>query len=418
VTESVTVSVSESVRDIFVARQPIFDLESRLVGYELLYRPSFAAVAAGAGDDIGMTGMILVNSVLGIGLDELTGGVRAWVNFPRELLLKHDFDLLDPRDYVIELLETVSCDDETVAACRALRAKGFLLALDDFTAGEEYDPIVQLAQIVKIGVLGETEARLRATVARFAPSSVQLLAEKIEDKETYTLCRKLGFSLFQGFYFSHPETVRRKDLPAQMISIARLMNLVLDGNTRDSDLEREFRADPGLSFKLLKIVNSAAAGGNGIESVQHAVQMVGRTPLHRWLALLFASAAPRTDGVNQELVLAALERGRMCELLAQRSGRNAAAASLFLTGLLSTFDSILNVTMQELLQQVSVSAEVEAALLREEGPYTPYLALATSYARAQWQEAMELGTQMGLLEELTPCYMEASGWARDLLMQH
>ena len=405
--------------DVFVARQPIFDRERRLAGYELLHRPTYAAVAAGDGDSSEMTASIMVNGLLGIGFRQLTGGVRAWVNSGHESLLRRDFDLLDPHHYVIELLESVACDDETVEACRELRARGFTLALDDFVADvQQYGPIVRQAQIVKLSVLGEAEAQIRASVARLAVFPILLLAEKVEDKATYGLCRSLGFSLFQGNYFSRPETVSRKDLPGQLPAIARLMNLTLDADSRDNDIEREFRADPGLSVKLLKIVNSAAAGGNGIESIHHAIRLVGRLPLYRWLALLFASAAPRGDGVSQELVLAAMERGRFCELLAERSGRHGSSGSLFLTGLLSNFDTILGVPMPVLMQQVRVSADVEAALLNGSGPHAPYLALATNYAGGEWEEAIEQGSRMGLVDHLASSYAEASAWARDLMAHH
>jgi EAL and modified HD-GYP domain-containing signal transduction protein len=195
------------------------------------------------------------------------------------------------------------------------------------------------------------------------------------------------------------------------------MNRLMDGKTHDRELEQEFRADPGLSYKLLRIVNSAAAGGSGIESIQQAIRLVGRTALHRWLALMFASSTPRKTGVEAELVLSAIERARLCEMMAQRSGRSAAAASLFMTGLLSRFDAILGVTMTELLRSVKVAPEVEAALLREEGPYTPFLTLATSYAGGDWVQAIELGGQMGLLEQMPEWAAEASAWARNILQR-
>ncbi|MBA4070831.1 MAG: hypothetical protein C0497_03205 [Gemmatimonas sp.] len=412
-------ALTTEVSDVYVARQPIFDRDRRLVGYELLYRPSLAAGGAGENDPSVMTGSIMVNSLLGVWLQPLTGGTQAWVNFGRESLLRHDFDLLNPRDYVIELLETVPCDEETTTACRELRARGFTLALDDFVANlQQYDPIVRQAQVVKLSVLGETEPQVRESVARLVGLPVRLLAEKVEDKAMYGLCRSLGFSLFQGHYFSRPETVSRKDLPGQMAAIARLMHVTRDPNSRDSDIERGFRADPGLSLKLLKIVNSAASGGNGIESLHHAIRLIGRQPLYRWLALLFATSAPRGDDVSRELLLTAIERGRFCEVLAEKAGRQGTSGSLFLTGLLSTFDAILGVPMVALVEQVRVSGDVEAALLTGTGPHAPILALATSYSRGQWDTAIELGSRLELVDHLAPCYAEASAWARDLMVHH
>jgi EAL and modified HD-GYP domain-containing signal transduction protein len=403
--------------DVFVARQPIFDRGLHLVGYELLYRPSYAAVGAEGADADSMTGSVMVNGLLGLGLGQLTGGTRAWVNFTREALLQGDADLLDPRACVVELLETISCDAEVVAACQQLRAKGYTIALDDFVSDvDTYRPLLELAQIVKISVLEATEAELRASVAALKPFPVQLLAEKVENQATYSLCRSLGFSLFQGHHFSRPQVVRGRDLPGELQAIARLMNLTQDPRARDADLVREFRTDPGLSVKLLKIVNSAACGGIGIESIPHAIRLVGRGPLHRWLALLFASSVPRGDDVSQELVLMAMERGRFAELLAERSGRAAAADALFLAGMLSMFNAILGVPMPALLEQIHVAPDIEAALLRGTGPLAPYLDLATKYANGMWEEAIVLGGQMGVLDDLSLTYVEATGWAREILM--
>lgn len=403
--------------DAYVARQPIFDAQHDLVGYELLYRPTPRAAEAGPTDDLRMTSVTLVSTVLAIGMEHTTNGLRAWVNFPRELLLEHDFELLDPTRFTIEILETVPCDVETIAACAALRNRGFSLALDDFASGDEYAPFLALANVVKIDVRARSAEQIRALVKRLGPLQVQLLAEKVESAAKYTLCRELGFSLFQGFYFSKPEIIQHRDLSVEALGIARLMNRLMDGDTHDRELEREFRADPGLSYKLLRIVNSAAAGGSGIESIQQAIRLVGRTVLHRWLALMFAISTPRRTGVEAELVLSAIERARLCEMIAQRSGRAAVAAGLFMTGLLSRFDAILGISMVDLLTKVRVAPEVEAALLREEGPYTPYLALASSYGCGEWGQAIELGTSMGVLDQMPDWSSEASAWARNILQR-
>ncbi|MBI1809302.1 MAG: EAL domain-containing protein [Gemmatimonadetes bacterium] len=401
--------------DSFIARQPIFDRENRLAGYELLYRAAATAVAAGNFDAVKMSSQTLVTGLLTIGLDQLTGGVQAFINFPRELLLERDYKLLDPTKVTIEILETVECDDDTVAAAREARSHGYRIALDDFAAGEEYEPFLRLAHVVKVDVLGATPEHLRALVTRLRRYDVTLLAERIEDAAMLAQCRALGFTLFQGYYFSRPEIVKRRDLPAGMIGVAKVMNLIPDPKATDRDLEGAFRSDPGLSFKLLRIVNSAGMGGSGIESIQQAIRIVGRAPLHRWLALLFVNCVPMNTGIDREMVLSALERGRLCELLAINTGRKQSAPSLFLAGVLSTFDAILGMPMTELLRQVKVSADVESALLKEEGPYTPYLMTASAYARGDWEQVITLAAEMDVLDALPGWYTEASSWAREIL---
>jgi len=403
------------VSDAFIARQPIFDRDQRLSGYELLHRPA-AGAAAGTTDELRMTCAALVNSVLAIGIDRSSGGVSAWVNFPRELLLERDFELLDPERYTINLLESVTCDDDTIAACQALRDRGFTLALTGGAAIEDLDPLLRLAQIVKLDVRSRPPDQLGRMVEGLRPYNVRLVADKVDDAATYKRSRTLGFSMFQGPYFSAPEVVGRRDIPTSSVGVARLMNRVLDQKSHDRELEAAFRADPVLSFKLLRIVNSAAVGGGGVESIQQAIRLIGRSALHRWLSLMLVSSVPGKTGVDEELMLTSIERGRLCEMMAQRSGRAAAASSLFLTGLLSRFDAILGLAMPDLLKSVRVTPEVEAALLRQDGPYTPFLELAASYGSGAWDRATELGNQMGLLDELPGWASEASIWARELVL--
>ncbi len=401
--------------DVFIARQPIFDQRLNLVGYELLYRGAPTATAASGASPLTMSCSTLVTGLLTIGLDQLTGGARAFVNFPREMLVRGAFELLDPRMVTIELLETVSCDDESVAAVEGLRANGFEVALDDFAGGEDYHRLLQLAQIVKVDVLGATVETLEPLVQRLRAYPVRLLAERVEDRAMLGLCETLGFTLFQGYHFQRPETVGGRDLPPGIVAIVRLMNLVSDPQASDRDLEAAFRSDPALSFKLLQIVNSAAIGGLGIDSIQHAVQLVGRSTLHRWLSLLLVSAAPANSGVQRELVLEALERGRMCELLAEEAGQRRSAASAFLAGLLSKFDAILGVAMPDLLQHLRVSADVRSALLQASGPLTPYLAVASRYAQGDWEPTIRMATELGVLDDLLARYSDAGTWARAVL---
>ena len=410
----------ESVVSVaFVARQAIFDFDDRLVGYELLYRPTPQSAEAGTqASPEAMSASTIVNAVLSIGLSSLTGTKPAWINFPEEMLLSGQFEVLDPARCTIEILESVRNTPEVIAACETLRDRGFTIALDDFAGDASAEPMLKMAQIVKLSVTDHTEDELEQAVALLRPYGVTMLAEKVETRQMLDRCRTLGFKLFQGYYFSKPETVRRGDIPAGMVNIARLMNMVSDPDIADGDVEMACRADPGLSFNLLRIVNSAAHGGRSVESILHAIQLIGRGPLHRWLAVLFAAATPRQSDIDKELILSALERGRLCELIAVNSGRKSMAASLFLTGLLSTFHSILGVSMEELLTRVSVSAEVEAALLCAEGPYTPHLELAKSYERGDWTRVIDLGGQMGMTDVLPDCYRDAADWARGLLASH
>jgi EAL and modified HD-GYP domain-containing signal transduction protein len=396
--------------DVFVARQPIFDRRFKLVGYQLLYRTTARAAAGPPGSQSSP-----VAALLSFGLETLTGGSRAFVPLSHDLLTSAELDELAPDRWTVELSAKQAADADTMAAASVLRTKGFTVALDDLPAGDDASPLLDVAQIVKIDVAGRSKDAIAAAIAPLKLRKIELLADKVDSAESHTTCMDLGFSYFQGLYFSRPEIVRRRELPVGMVAVARLMNLVADPNTHERKLEEAFRADPGLSFKLLQIANSAAFGTSGIATIGQAIRLVGREPLHRWLAALFVSSSPQKTGVDSELVLTALQRGWLCEKMAMNSGRAGQASSLFLAGLLSNFDAILGITIPDLLRRVHVSEEVTAALLGKEGPLTPYVEVAKAFVQGDFDKVEELASLMGVLDELPGWFAEASTWARGML---
>lgn len=399
---------------IFVARQPIFDLHERVTAYELLYRRDAERLEAEGVDASTMSARVITNAFLGIGVREITGGVPAFVNFTRDRLLDRTWELLDAREVVVELLESVRCDDETLGACRALRTAGFRLALDDFVYDPTFDPILELAWVVKVDVLGRDDAELRPVVRELKRFDVKLLAERVETEEVHARCKALGFDLFQGYFYARPETLQKEDLEATQITILRLLNLLRDPDVADAQLEEAFRGDPALTYKLLRIVNSAALGGRGIESIPHAVRLVGRGPLHKWLAVLLAGSFAAQGGANTELALTALARARLMELVAERSNRKLPAHPLFMTGLFSLMDALMRAPMDRVLARVEVAPDVKSALLTRTGVQAPALMLAEAYEEGDFDLARALAGQVGIdADEVVRLYVDALGWARE-----
>lgn len=403
--------------EVLVARQPIFDRDDKLVGYELLYRAAATDLAARGADHITMSSTTLINGVLSIGFDRLIGRARAWVNLPTELLLDEQWRVLDPTRCMIEILETVPATPETLAACRALRTAGYEMALDDFVAGAEYEPFIALAHVVKLDVLGQTPDGLRDMVKRLrGHRGLKLLAERVETREELTAWRKAGFDYFQGYVFARPEIVADRDIPPRLAGIVTLMNRLNKPDTTDRELDEAFQADPALALRLLRIANSAAIGVGGVSSIRQAIRLVGRGMLHRWLALLFGASAPRASDVDAERLLSAVERARMCEELAVAAHRPGEASTLFLTGLLSALDALLGVPMATLVERVHVVEDVEDALLRREGPLASVLLLAEACQRADWETARALAAEQGVTRALPPITNEAAAWARQVLL--
>jgi len=400
--------------EVFVARQPIFDAEDRLEGYELLYRHSGQAVRAEGVTVQRMSNDVLIHSILGFGLDRVTGGTRAFINFSREMLTDRQYELLDPTAVMVELLEDVEPDEGTIAACRDLKAAGYRLALDDFVYREEAEPLLHGADVVKLDVLDVSLADLAETVARLRPFGVRLLAERVETREVYDACLALGFELFQGYFFSRPEILSRREVSLEQANAIRLMNLLRDTRATDGEVEEAFRTDPLLTYKLLRIVNSAAVGGRGVQSIGHAVRMVGRGTVYRWLALLFVSSVSDGTGVTDERVLSAVQRARLCEVIGEAGGRQETAGPLFMVGLFSMLDVLLGAPLEELLSRIDLLPDVRDALLRGEGPYAAALELARAYEAGRWDEVPDRAAAAGVSPLAVPdLYLQALGWARE-----
>jgi EAL and modified HD-GYP domain-containing signal transduction protein len=412
------------MRDLFIARQPIFDAQDRIVAYELLYREDADATRAGAWLPTDrMSVSVIVDAVLSLGLSRVTEGRTAFLNVSEEILLGGFSSVLDPATLVVELLETVRPTPAVLEACRDLKARGFRLALDDQSHRTEPGPLLDLADIVKVDVI-ESGERLEAVVGALASRGLDLLAEKVEDAATHARCLRLGFRLFQGFHYLRPQTLRGRDVDASAVALLRLLAMLGDMSVADRDVEEAFKGDPALSYKLLRIVNSAAVGGRGVDSLAHAMRLVGRDPLQRWLSLLLLTVRRGGGEARTELVRSALVRGRMCELLGN-VGRDAGTrgmllgGTLFLAGLLSQMDVLLGRDLGVILDDVDVALEVRDALLWRSGRAGAVLDAVARYADGDWEGAAARLDEAGIPREaLGDAYLDALSWARAHMALH
>ncbi|HEY9227387.1 MAG TPA: HDOD domain-containing protein [Gemmatimonadaceae bacterium] len=402
------------MRSIFVARQPIFELGRGLYGYELLYRRN-ASIDHADGDSAGyMSAEVIVHALLGIGLRSIAGGGRAFVNFSRTQLLDRSWELFDRDSVVIELLESVQCDSETTTACRALVDAGYVLALDDYVYADESLPLLELASIAKVDILGKTPEQIETMAKRLQPTGVRLLAERVETATVRDVCADLGYELFQGYLFSRPETLSKKDVSAGQLAIMRLLNLLQDPHTKDTALDAAFQNDLALAYKLLRIVNAASVGGSGIKSIPHAVRLIGREALHRWLSVILVASLGQKGDVSHELALTAITRARMCELVVTESRRTNEAGSAFIVGLLSLLDVLLEIPMDKVLTRLELSDDVRGALLERGGPLAQPLQLVEAYEKAHWDAAQSIAVEGKLPSETLPdLYVDALKWAME-----
>ncbi|UXY15186.1 EAL domain-containing protein [Chitiniphilus purpureus] len=354
----------------FLGRQPIINRQQQLVAYELLFRSGQSGNAALVTDDLAASAAVISHAFTDLGLISALEGKSAFINVDAALLFSEAIELL-PRDRVVlELLETVELNEALYARCRQLRQLGYRLALDDVVAlSGAHLPLLPLVDVIKVDVLALPGKALAPLVHALRAHPVQLLAEKVGTPQLQQQCSKLGFDLFQGYYFARPTILSGRRIPSTQAQLLSLLNMV-QGNAEISDVEAALKRAPDLALGLLKLVNSVACGlPVRITSVRHAITLLGMRQLQRWLQILMFSRQDQQGG-GELLLHTAIGRGRFMERLAQTlaPGEAALADSAFLTGLLSLLDALLGRPLAELLPELNLSLPVQAALLGANPP--------------------------------------------------
>jgi c-di-GMP-related signal transduction protein len=393
----------------FIARQPILTRERTVFAYELLFRSGIQNYYDGANLEQASASMFVTSFL--IGLQQLTGGHRAFVNCPKDFLLRGYISLFPRDQVVIELLETIEPDEDVVAACRRLKQDGSLLALDDFVDTPKWTPLIALADFIKVDFRLTDRMEQRALAARYIPKGIRMLAEKVETPEEYSRAMEMGYSLFQGYFFCRPEIMKRRDIPSSKLAYLDLLRSVTASDFNMKVVASKIKHEASLMFKLLRYLNSAAFGFRAeIYSVTHALNLLGEQELLKWIAVV--SVGLLADGKPDELITVPLVRGRFCELLAPLAGKADHANDLFLLGLLSVMDAILDEPMDVILAGLPVRHEIKEALLAQSGLYREVLDIATALERADWKKVTVLAALLGIKEEHIPAlYASAVDWS-------
>ena len=406
---------------IFLGRQPILGREQQLLAYELLFRegPIFTSNRAEIIDPSQATATVIANAFTELSANETLGPYRGYINVDQEFLFNDLIEALPPKIVVLEILETVKPTPEVVARCRQLCEKGFSLAIDDvIEIDDSYRPLLELAEIIKVDVLGMDAVRLTELVRQLKPFGKKLLAEKVESAEQVDLCKRLGFELFQGYYFAKPAIIVGKKLNPSQIALLRLLGLVLQ-DAETHEIENAFKVEPGLTVNMLRLTNSVGSGlTTRITSLRHAITILGRRQLQRWLQLLIYTN-PKGGGQNDNpLLQLAATRGRLMELLSDRiSPRNREFADQgFMVGIMSLMPALLGVSIEEILAQLPVSQRVQMALIDRTGQHGQLLQLAEATEQtdpAVLAEALQRVPGINL-EFLEDSLTQALYWANNL----
>lgn len=400
----------------FLARQPIFNCERAVYGYELLYR-------SGAGNyydapSVDMASASAVDSLLLFGIDRLTPGCRSFINCTRDFLVR-DFATMLPKDRVVlEMLETIEIDDEVLAACRRLKQLGYLLALDDFLDHPDWQPLVALADFIKVDLLATAPDDQLRLAREYAPRKIRMLAEKVETYEDFHRTQQWGYTYFQGFFFSRPEMLSRRDVPANKMNYLLVLQAVNREEMDIDDVSDKIKSEASLSFRLLRYLNSPAFPLIvEVRSIPHALSLLGERGVRKWVSVI--AVACMAEGKPTELVALPLIRARFCELLGVRAGKPESANDLFLLGLLSAMDAILDMPMSEVLKEIAIGAEIRNALLGKSNGLRKILELVMNYERGNWDEISREARSLGIADEaITERYLESVDWAQQVLSGH
>lgn len=376
---------SKLADNFFLARQPILNRGQRLVAYELLFRDAAAYNGANITDDTEATATVIANaSELGMG--QVVGDQMAFVNVDAVGLMS-DFIHFLPNDKVIlEILETVKATPEVLARVRELKAAGFKFALDDVIGhSEDVQKLTPLCDVIKVDIKDMQPGTLPALARVLKNPKLKLLAEKVETAEEFQACMDLGFEYFQGYYFARPVILSGKKISPSQMSVLHLLEL-LDRDASSQEIERSVKHDALITLNLLRLVNTPAVGARQrINSVGHALMVLGRRQLRRWLQILLYVKNGGSQEFTSPLLQLATTRGKTMELMVEhrKPGQRVSADIGFTVGVMSLMDTLFSIHMRDVLESVNVLDDVRAALLHRSGDYGSMLSLVEHIERGR-----------------------------------
>ena len=394
----------------YVGKQPIYNASLGIYGYEMLFRDSnvnkadFSSISADAA-----TSSTIQNVFIEIGLEKLVRDSYAFINVTEKFLLNEDTIPFVPEQVVLEILEDVTVSAELIEAVKRLKEEGFILALDDYIYNPEHEALVDLVDIIKLDVMKLSREELAEHVKIFKQYKKILLAEKIESLDEYDFCVGLGFDYYQGYFLGKPRVVTGESLPANKLGIMNLLALTHNPEAEVDEIANAISNDVTISYKILKLVNSAFFNLNRkIESVKDVVVIMGRTKLASWASVMSLASL---DDKPAEMLRISLIRAKMCELLAKARGEKA-LESYFTVGLFSALDVLMDRELEEIIKPLPLSENIVAALLEKKGSQGEILACAL----ASEKDDFEFLSTMGFTpNELFSANIDSIQWVDEIL---
>jgi len=396
----------------FIARQPIFDWQKNIFGYQLLFRNSLENFFTGDNLDEASS-EVIANSFLLFSIEEMTDDSRAFLKATHHTIKSGYISALPPQAVVIEIMQPLVPDPELASACERLKEAGYTLALDDFVFDGMIKPLLPHIDIVKFDTTSTSVEDCQDIADELHPRGIKLLATKVESYETFHRLQDSGVDYFQGYFFSKPTVLSRKDIPANMMKYVQILRQVNEPEIDYEKLAETIQGEMSVAYKLLKLINSAAFGlPKPVHSIKQALALLGSKELRKWASLISMTgmAADKPD----QLVINSLARGKSCELLAPHVGMVSRAPDLFLMGLFSMLDGIIDRPLTDVLNDIPFEDDLKDALLGKPGHPRKVLDLVLAQEMGLWRVLSYIADSLRLKENtLQEIYIEAVKWAEE-----
>jgi EAL and modified HD-GYP domain-containing signal transduction protein len=407
--------IEKNMSEVYLGRLPILDNKQNLVAFELLFRSDQQNTAT-VTNNSAASANVIIDTYGQLGIENVIGKRRGFIKLDTQLLMHDAIFMLPKKHVVLEILRSVEINDEIIHRCSFLKQKGYQLALSNVAQfNEQSRHLMPLINVIKINVNALNQDELITLLKELRRWPVLLLAEKVETPETARRCTALNFQMLQGFYFAKPEIISGKRIDPSKLSLLKLLLLVV----KDSDMidiENELKYQPGLSYNLLRLVNSAANGlSSKINSIKRAIMILGRKQLQRWIQILLYAAKQKDGSSSDALMQTAAIRGKLLEFIAtaDRPHDKNHQDRAFMVGVLSLLDTLLGVEMYELVETLSIQKDMREALLTRRGYLGHQLQLIESHEKGEFERVSALLAELGFLSinEFITMELEASAWA-------
>lgn len=400
----------------FLRREPVLDRSEHLIGYELALRNRHSLAEIKPDDTVLlMHDQMLIKSILDLGAERLLQGKMAFINISPVFLDHPLLERLPGKNVVLVLQPQEEFAEQILARCRQLKERGFKFAVDNPRNRPEYLPWCQIADYVRFDISQTDALELSKEIVSILKVSVRpLIAVGVNSEEHLEACRKLAFNYFEGYYFTRPQLTAPHRLDNHRLKVIELLNLVRS-HAEIKELEASVKRDAAITFKILRYINSPVNGfRQEIRSIAHAMTLLGYDQLYRWLTLLLFTSE-KADPRSQVLLKNALVRARMVELLGKEKISSAEQDGLFLVGILSLLEALLNIPMEKALEGFHLPQQVSLALLKGEGIYAPYLDLAIACEEFEQEQIELLAAVCGLdAAKVNAAHVDALVWAEDI----